>query len=442
MAFIDGLMKSIDPELVPGSVWDSFDEQCRQLKSNIEAYVSTLDIGYLRNANGHADNLLTYVRPYMVAGGRTSKALRDAAVSYSTTMSAHLETFKKLAREALEEIRKISGDASAASQVTAKVAAEVKSLQVELFGEDDASGVREQILSAQELAKKSADELSSLHSKFLVGSDGKPALKTSIVEAYEAAKKDRQRLSELLSKAESSLERLGNFHHEVFGEPDEEGTYTGGLAKEIQVQRANLVQLQADHAEKYLALTDEINSLLPGATSAGLASSYRQIKDSFNRQIRFAGAAFYVSVGLLAAMSLLTVFDWTEGWFVLRAAGDWKQVLNGLAQKLPFYGAIVWLAYYVSKRRSEYQRLQQEYAHKEAVASSYENFRKQAEAIGGKDSALLTALLAKAIEAMAHNASQTLDGAHGDKMPSLDVVEKAVDRLASVGERLRGLRPA
>ena len=111
--------------------------------------------------------------------------------------------------------------------------------------------------------------------------------------------------------------------------------------------------------------------------------------------------------------------------------GDWESVLRSLAYKLPFYGPAVWFAYYASKRRSEYQRLQQEYAHKEALAKSYDSYKKQIQELGQENNEMLVSLLNKAIDAIAHNASKTLDGKHGDKMP----LQEALDRLAEIAAK-------
>jgi hypothetical protein len=70
--------------------------------------------------------------------------------------------------------------------------------------------------------------------------------------------------------------------------------------------------------------------------------------------------------------------------------------------------------------------LQQEYAHKEAFAKSYESYKKQLESLPGSDTEpLQKELIAKAIDAIAFNASSTLDGKHRDKMP----LEQAIDVL-------------
>ena len=81
-------------------------------------------------------------------------------------------------------------------------------------------------------------------------------------------------------------------------------------------------------------------------------------------------------------------------------------------------------------------RLQQEYAHKEALAKSYQGFKKQIEGLGNdKDDILLKQLLQAAIEGVSFNASGTLDGKHADKVPIIDDAEGLVKVIKAALEK-------
>ncbi len=97
--------------------------------------------------------------------------------------------------------------------------------------------------------------------------------------------------------------------------------------------------------------------------------------------------------------------------------------MNNLLFKLPLYVPLVWLALYASKRRSENQRLEQEYAHKEALAKSYSSYKQQIKELKQEDQLLLIKLLDSAIAAMANNASDVLDKKHGDSTTSAGISE-------------------
>ncbi|AVH39517.1 hypothetical protein AL532_25945 [Pseudomonas monteilii] len=90
----------------------------------------------------------------------------------------------------------------------------------------------------------------------------------------------------------------------------------------------------------------------------------------------------------------------------------------------PIVLPVIWLAIFSATRRSQYERLQQEYAHKEAFAASYESYKKQLSDLQVSGDELQKELIAKAIDAIAFNASSTLDGKHTEKPPIFQALEK------------------
>ena len=91
-----------------------------------------------------------------------------------------------------------------------------------------------------------------------------------------------------------------------------------------------------------------------------------------------------------------------------------EEIVKSILHSLPITLPLIWVAVYASKRRSENQRLEQEYAHKEALARSYISYKKQIGELGKEDSELLEKLILEAINAISYNASKTLDKKHGD----------------------------
>ena len=91
---------------------------------------------------------------------------------------------------------------------------------------------------------------------------------------------------------------------------------------------------------------------------------------------------------------------------------------------------MVWAALTVSKRRSEMHRLAEEYAHKEALAKSYEGFKQQIIDMDINTKAMLAELLEVLLKAVSLNAARTLDGKHGDKMPVHEAIEKDMKKAA------------
>jgi hypothetical protein len=158
-----------------------------------------------------------------------------------------------------------------------------------------------------------------------------------------------------------------------------------------------------------------------------LATAYKALKDAFKAPIAKYTQAFYGSLFILLLGGLAVVSDSITLWpfqILFVKASDWEEMLQVLLLRAPIVVPVVWVAIFSATRRSQYERLQQEYAHKEALASSYESYKKQLQDLKVDADALQRELIAKAIEAIGYNASATLDGNHVEKLPVLQVLEK------------------
>ena len=76
VAWLDDLINGIDPEFVPLSTWDNFNTQATACNLQIVSYNSDRAISHIQKANAHADNLLTYIRPYMVIEGKAARSMQ------------------------------------------------------------------------------------------------------------------------------------------------------------------------------------------------------------------------------------------------------------------------------------------------------------------------------------------------------------------------------
>lgn len=287
--------------------------------------------------------------------------------------------------------------------------------------------------------KASLKDIRSLHDKALVGDAKNPSIKDDLESAKEAALADKGGIEEALDSVKDEVKALDVFHTKIFGKLDEDGKREGGLAEELNKRVTALGEFENKQVIKYNALNQQIEELLPGAASAGLASAYRDMKKSFDDPIKNATKVYCFSIGLMIVASFIFSIENVGGehWISFVKFENWDSVLKGLAFHLPFYGAVIWLAFVASKRRSEYQRLQQEYAHKEALATSYESYKKQLADLDKDDKVMQKELIMKAIDAIAYNASQTLDGKHGDAHPSLDLAGKVLDAVGEIKSAIK-----
>lgn len=438
VSFIDEMIHSIDPELVPASTWESFNSQAVPCFQQINSYNSNRNIVHIHQANAHADNLLTYVRPYMISAGKVGKVLQEAVKSYANAIEEYTEAFKEKADSLVGEISSSLHESNELIASIESSESKVNAYRLELFGDESGNGIADKISEQVDDFQKKNNEINALYNSTFVGDASKPATADEIEEAKESALEDSKKIGLLLSDIAPNVESLEKFHVKIFGVKTDDDEQENGLAGELKTRMKSLDDFEIKQQNKYAALNEQIESLLPGATSAGLASAYLQMKNSFSDPIKNMSLVFYISIGLLVSASLILSIDniGTYGINFVKIT-QWDSVLKSIVYKIPFYAPILWLAYYASKRRSEYQRLQQEYAHKEALAKSYDNYRKQLEDLDGEDTDMRKTFIMKAIDAIAYNASATLDGKHGEKMPLLEMLEKAAKEASKINKIIR-----
>ena len=436
---------SIDIELVPKSVWDNFNGQCSPCLQEVANYKSNRNIAHLQNANQHLDNLLSYIKPYLILPESVIKVIGAAAQAYRAQMESSVATFHKQvagAAKSIEENRVASNNLIEASQKN-KVA--VDALVIDLIdGNDQKKSIKSSIESVKVLIDKQATEIANLHKAMLVDAPDSVSIKAKVDQASTAIIDAQQKINDLLKTTTEGVDDLDEFHKKIFGSLDSEGKPKGGLALELDTRVTQLDNLEVAQLKKYDALYEKIEKLLPGATSAGLAKAYEVQRRSFSIPIKNSTKLFYLAVGLMPIVAFVTSIQSVSLWSISFLSHETLEaLLKSMLVKLPFMAPLIWLAVFASIRRSQYERLQQEYAHKEALAKSYESYKKQLEALLKTDGEpLQRELISKAIEAIAYNASQTLDGKHRDKMPlehALDVLTS--EKGQSILERLRKLLP-
>lgn len=430
VVYLDGIIKGLDPELIPSSTWGNFASQADACNAQIENFNNNKNIEHITQANDHADNLLTYVRPYMILEGDIADALQKSMKSYARSVDQYGESIQKNTARHVDQIRDYKEKGDALFEAIESTKNTIDEYGDQLFGADDDSGIKDEIESLVEDFNEKYARLNEFHTKILIGNENETSTKKSIQDAKSSIISDREKVESILASVDVQVKELEKFHIKMFGDMADDDEIVGGMSADLDELMQDMTDFKEKQEVRYKALNDQIEELLPGATTAGLATAYKEMKESFSIPIANANRLFYASIVLLVFFSGVTAFEYTsETGLVLAKFEDWPAVLESLIKKLPFYIPVTWLAFYATRRRSEAQRLQQEYAHKESLAKSYNNFRMQIQALGDEDKAMQKEFIMKAVDAITYNASTTLDGKHGDKSPTQDVVEKVVNEV-------------
>ena len=439
--FVDGIVKTIDLDLTPRSVWDNCAGQTVPCEEQVRQYAANRNVGHLQQANDHLDNVLTYVRPYMVYPSEAALAHGNALESYSAVLSGYLDAFD---RDAAQKKRALSDVVEHSNRQKKKLDAletKIEEFHQYLFGVDDSDGGAEEVVKQRVKAIEAHHEaVQTLYDTLLVGPEATAA---AVKAAEKQIVETKKSLDALRTEADSRHEELESFYVRIFGKPNPDGDERreGGLEQELSTRMKQLDLFEGAQRTRHQAMFDKVEALLPGASSAGLASAYKALKDRFEEPIKNYTRGFYGSLAVLFLGGLVLVSESVSlSPLSLKFvnASDWEAMLRTLLTRIPIIVPIVWVAIFSATRRSQYERLQQEYAHKEALASSYESYKKQLQDLGVGTEELQKELIAKAIDAVAYNASTTLDGKHTEKPPALQIVEKLnADEIKKLLDLLR-----
>jgi hypothetical protein len=213
-------------------------------------------------------------------------------------------------------------------------------------------------------------------------------------------------------------------HEKIFGKKDEDGKQIKGYQQETEDLKIKMANFLEEQEKIYSAQFAEIKSLLPDATSAGLAAAYQKQKESYDNPILIWTGVFFVTILAMTVLGSYIIYKY------LQTTGETtlNNALISLLKDLPFFIPTIWLAAFASKQQSQYKRLQQEYAFKETNAKSFHGHKEQIERLmkdSGADKEMLSALVAQLVVITAQNPSNTLDNkSHEDSPPIFKVIEK------------------
>ena len=416
--FLSEAMSSIDADLFPNEFIDDAESYLSNLKINIIKRNNYKNY-YISYIEDNLDNLLQIVFPFVLHKGKAIKGLRFGLSEYSKTINEHVKNGFSEIKLAQENAIKIKSELNDELDEFHRLRAEIEEYRDSIFSEDGLKDNVEKLLNDSELKLY---EVKRLHSS-IYGEDG---LKQEIDEFYSNISDKNKEINELKEDSSGILQELSSFHDEIFGKDDENGKKSGGLKQEIDQRRSDLDEFKKKQQEKYDEINKQIENLLPGATSAGLSSAYSEMRNKFSENARWYGRGFYISLCILL-ITVLCIRDVVLVRDIPLDKGIWISLLvllGNFAVKMPFIIPALWLVIFISRRRSEAERLSQEYAHKEVLAKSYDSYKQQIEKLSKEDQEeLLPVLMEGMIKAISLNPAETLDKKHQSDSPFSEVLK-------------------
>lgn len=396
ITYLSNMLKTIDPDFVPQNILDRTTTPISNIRKALEYYLDTGNFTYINNINNdYLDTLLTKLMPFIFYKGNAGIALKNALQQYTSFIQSSYQDYRN-------DIVSIS------EEVT------------------DKNGKIGSILNDLTSKQEKNRDITEFHSKIFGQED---SIEDQIQNFLKDSKENKQEILNLKEQSSQTLNELEEFHKDIFGITNNDGEIEGGLKNELENRLKELEEFKKQQQTRYQELNTQIESLLPGATSAGLSHAYNEMHSQFNDEVKSYRSWFYRSIFILFFIVCIVTFCFNN--IVPKITDPMTlshrliNILDNLIYKLPFILPAIWLVLFVSKRRNEAQRLAQEYAHKEALAKSYESYKQQIEKLGKEEqNKLLPILMEHMLKAISLNPAETLDKNHKEEMPLEEVFKK------------------
>lgn len=181
------------------------------------------------------------------------------------------------------------------------------------------------------------------------------------------------------------------------------------------------------------ALIKKVEGLLPGATSAGLASAFNAQKQRFGGPQRQWLIAFVLCIAGLLVVATPSFYHAAMG----TVATSWGEIFRGLAMRLPIVIPLVWLGIYAGRNYMLSLRMEEEYAYKEAVSTAFEGYKREMEKIISADPhnpTPLTMLCSNILRAIAERPGRIYEGKQED-ITVLNEVRATVGKMEELRQK-------
>ncbi|WP_226422240.1 hypothetical protein [Vibrio sp. E14] len=299
--------------------------------------------------------------------------------------------------------------------------------------------------------REKRDQIEEMRVLLLEDDDDGISIQSEVLNAREEANKKLEEISTLLENTEEKYELITNshdglvpsiesIHTDIKGVYDEcyalmksfnqssellYGHQNDGLESKLRTLAKDYESSLKTNRTKAEELLLQIEGALTGATNVELAKAFQDQKESYKLPKNGWAILFILTIGFMICLGLDAASISSQG----------SQYLYDLGKRLMVFGPLIWLALFASKQQAQNKRLEQEYAHKEAVTKTFVGHQRQIEKLAESDEkdSLLVQLAQTTINTIDFNPSSTLEKSNPKKdLPAselLDLAKKAVDKV-------------
>lgn len=278
-----------------------------------------------------------------------------------------------------------------------------------------------------------------------------------IVEDIDTMNEQISNVSTMYAQAEKDKNEIRKLYRTIFGYTTTnaetgETKHVQGLKHELdetyealktnisnfeKTTKQNYTDNIAEWANQYNAIKSNIESLLPGAMSAGLAEAYKTKRENEEKLYDDGSKLFIKMIATLATVAAIPaiviiclVFFGNVDF--LEAIKETPSLTFALA---PVYAALIWLGIFQNKKLNLSKKLIEEYSHKEATAKTFAGLAKQISEVGDDDvsKALKTKLLEQTLEAAAKNPSDCITNHEKSDNPMFSLLNMSEKLIKQAG---------
>ena len=215
--YLDGLMTAIDSELVPQATWTNFHQQCVPCKQEVMNFNANKNIAHLTAANSHADNLLGYVRPWVVLEPSDAvKSMVGALEEYNIIINKYSDEYRERAAVLVSDLTGIKASSEEVLADVVSLRENIKAYSSELFYDsENRTAIKTKIDS---LVVNFEDESAKIHAfyiKLIEGGDDEESVSNRVLKAHDAVKSYLEQSSKYLNSIERNKEELELFHQKI-----------------------------------------------------------------------------------------------------------------------------------------------------------------------------------------------------------------------------------
>lgn len=323
----------------------------------------------------------------------------DADFNYLTTTKANADTASNdivVAKKAAESDARLTAESKAAAD------SDLAALRVS----------KEKAEAALSITEKARDEATALAKRATEDTAEITKAKANTDTAASAVQATQAQVSDLGAQVQVDAKAVASRN-------TESQALLASMVEVVETAKASLGRVQTYEEElkrlsvDFEALHNKIEALLPGATSAGLASAFRDQKARFNGPQKTWLTTFILTILALLAVGALGLNG------LVNEPITWDSTLRHVVSRLPVAVPLLWLALYAGRNYMLALRLQEDYAYKEAVSTSFEGYRREMASIpvSGDQLGPILTLCENVLRTLGQRPGRLYDGKHDDVTP-------------------------